>query len=147
MNFWRRKRDLRCLSELPTLTKSTICDELRPFAVPLGLTFTETEICFPQPLCIEQKAILISAFNESPYPKSIPYNDIVIMDAYDNKLKIILRSGHIFHFVKDRPVWLVDNPLNYGEPSAFTVWWWSFSGWVTRLWWKITRRNRRTQRE
>lgn len=147
MKRLRRNRALRHLQKLPALTKSEICDELLPFVGPLGVTFAENEIRFRSSLCLEQRAILASAYCEGLYSESIRYADIIGMDVSGNKLDVLLRSGHIFHFVKGRPVWLVENSLHFGEPLILRVLWWGFSGWVTGLWWCVTRRHTPPQRE
>lgn len=140
MSLLRKKYDLCSLQKLPALPQSEIYERICPFALQLGLTFADNEIRFPQPLCFEQQAIHFSAYCEKLYPKCIPYDDIVIMESYGNKLKVVLRSGHIFHFVENRDVWLVRNALNYGKPPLITVWWWQLSGWITLWWWRLTKR-------
>ena len=140
MNLLKRKPDLRNVQKLPALPKPEICGFLQPFAVTLGLTFTDNEVRFPQPLCFEQRAVHASAYCETLYPECIPYDDIVIMEYDGNKLQMILRNGHIFHFVADSRLWLVSSTMKYGEPLLITVWWWMFSGWITLLWWKLTGR-------
>lgn len=140
MNLLRRKRDLCSLQKLPALPQPIIYEQLCPFAAQLGLIFADDGILFPQPLCFEQQVIHASAYCENLYPKSIPYDDIVIMESCGNRLKVVLRTGHIFHFVENRDVWLVRNALNYDKPPLIRVWWWQFSGWITLCWWKLTKR-------
>lgn len=142
MNVLKRKRELRYLQKLPALTKSQVYDKLYPFATSFGLSFTEREILFPQPLSTSQKAILNTIYFDERYKESIPYADIVAAEDSPKGVRIRLRNGYVFYFMKESQVWYVRNPLKHGEPSRLTVGWWKFSGWITLGWWRLTGRNR-----
>ena len=50
------------------------------FVTQFGLTLTENKICFPQPLCYQQRAIYVCACCEKLYEKSIRFSDIVYIN-------------------------------------------------------------------
>ena len=134
MNLLKRKRELRRFRKQPPVNPNEIYDELQSFAKSIGFTLAENEIRFPQPLCFEQLALLMSAYCENLYRETVPFADIIGMKSNGDRIRILLRTGHEFSFVKDRPLWMVHNLLNYGEPFFLTVWGWKLSGW----WEKVT---------
>lgn len=121
MNFFKRKSEWIRLQNSPALTKFEVCDKLQPFLLPLKLTFTENEVCFPKPLPPLQLVILGAASGENLYKESILFADIVAMAYSCRGVRLQVRTGHVFHFMKDCPLWYVDNPFHYGEPSFWAL--------------------------
>lgn len=135
MNLFKRKRELRRLQNLPELTRFEVCDKLQSLTVQFGLTFTENEICFPQPMCCQQYAIYLSACCEELYEKSICFSDIIYINKNSKRVCMALRTGHVFYFFYDSELWYIYNPLHYGEPSyLFLLWWW-YTGRIL-FWWR-----------
>ena len=146
MNFLKRKRELQRLQSLPSLAKIEVCDNLHPFVVQLGLTFTENEICFPQPICYIQHRINASAYCEELYAKSIRFTDIINIKKKHDGTYFTLRAGHIFYFSDKYQYWCIRNPLSYNKPAIITVWWWMFTGWLAGWWRKLFHNNDSPQR-
>lgn len=128
MKSLRKKRELCRLQTFSAMSKFEVCNKLQPFVAHFGLTFTENEICFPQPLCCEQHIIYISACCENLYERSIRFSDIVYIRNNNKRLCLLLRTGHVFYFFSDHRFWYIRNALDFGQPTALTVWWWMFSG-------------------
>lgn len=138
MNILKRKLMLAVLRKKPALPRLEVCDRMRPYLRQYGLTLSQTEILFPEERPYIQNLIRI-AKSFGIYEKSIPYHAVVYIRETSEGLDMMLRTGHVFRFSPESPVWLIDNLYNYGEPSPVTVWWWGFSGNMTMLWWKIKR--------
>lgn len=137
MNSLKRKRELYRLQSLPALTRFEVCDKLQPLVVQLGLTFTENEICFPQPLCDQQRIVYICACCEKLYEKSIRFSDVIYMKNNHESTCAVLRTGHAFYFFNDCKFWYIYNVLGYGEPTHITVWWWKLTAYFLLRWRKL----------
>lgn len=146
MNSLKRKQELCRLQSLPALTRFEVCDKLHPLVVHLGLTFTENEICFPQPLGYQQRTVYICACCETLYEKSIRFSDIVYIKNNNKRICAVLRTGHAFYFFHDCKFWYIYNALGYGEPTHTTLWWWKFTGYFALWWRKLFRSNTSSQR-
>lgn len=147
MNFLKRKWILYRLQSFPALPESQVCDQLRPFAIELGLTFTNKGIRFPKILSTDQRAVLDIIYCKDQYKESIPYKDIIATKYFPQGIKIKLRNGYIFHFIEGSPVWYVSDPLKCSEPSRLTAAWWKLSGWITLQWWKLSGRGPKDLKE
>lgn len=137
MILFKRKRELSRLQNLPALTRFEVCDGLQPFVVQLGLTFTEDEIRFPQPLSYQQFAIYFAASCDRLYVKSIRFSDVIDIDKNSKRTYLVVRTGHVFYFFKDCEIWYVDNPLHNGEPCTIVLWWWALSACIVHRWRKL----------
>lgn len=137
MNLLKRKLGLHYLRNLPSLKRFEICDKLHPFIVQYSLALTENEICFPQPLCDEQKTVYFIANCDEKYRRRIPFADIVYMGYCNQRLRLVIRTGHIFYFYPNSKIWMIINTLGYNNPIGLVVWWWKISGWLVIQWWKL----------
>ena len=135
MNALERKWVWNRLQIQPSPTKFEVCSKLQPLVTQFGLTLTENKICFPQPLCYQQRAIYVCACCEKLYEKSIRFSDIVYINNNGQKICVVLRTGHVFYFFNDCQYWYIYNALGYGNPHLITVWWWKFTGGFL-LWWR-----------
>lgn len=142
MNILKKTGTLYALKKLPRVSMLEICTCIVPYVKQYGLTLNRKEICFPEKRRYLQKLIQIVSAN-GIYETSIPYESIVKIEENSGGLFFWLRTGHVFQFTPDCPLWRIHNPYRYGEPSGITVWWWGFSGDIILRWWKIKKLFRR----
>lgn len=138
MNILQRKLMLAGLKKMPAVSQFRICDMLRPYLRHYGLTLGPNEILFPEEYPYLQD-LLRMAGSPGIYEKSIPYTAIVHIRETPAGADVMLRTGHVFRFSRDSPVWLIDNIYGYGEPLLLTVWLWRLTGNSILMWSKIKR--------
>lgn len=109
------------LKHSPAVRVSDLRKKIQPYTEHYQLRLTEKEILFPENLSINQQVEFLKV-SEGLYSKGILYKDVLIINEEESprEIALMLRTGHVFAFSLDCPIWKIENIYHHGQ--SFWEW-------------------------
>lgn len=106
--YLKKRLALKIIKKSPAVSRFIICDKIRPHLKHFGLSVDEKGILFPTK-CSKIQLAEILLNGDGVYREYIPYDDIINIEELKNDTVFYLRTGFIYSFSPELPIWEITN--------------------------------------
>lgn len=115
MNYLKCKIMVAMLKFHPPMSVSVLQKQMQPYMEHFNLRLTKEMILFPEKISLVQSLEFLNDPGRL-YLKGILYKDVIdIEQPSSDEITLFVRTGHIFVFSLNRPVWKIVDLYHYGQ--------------------------------